>query len=99
MPTKIFSNRYFQVGAAAFSIAVAFVAYQNFTSSETEAETSAVISETSASTTAAIANTTDVTATTNDVIAEGAENNMTEVINNTAETDKINTADQETTNK
>lgn len=97
--TKIFSNRYFQAAAAAFSIAIAFIAYQDFTSSETEVETSAAINETNASTTATIVNTTDVAPTANDVITEDAENNMTEVINNTAETDKINTADQETTNK
>jgi hypothetical protein len=99
MTTKIFSNRYFQTGAAAFSIAIAFFAYQNFTSSETETEASAAISETSTSTTATVTNTTNVAPVTNDVIAEDAENNTTEVINNTAETDKINTADQETTNK
>jgi len=95
--TKIFSNRYFQAGATAFSIAVAFIAYQNFTSSDTETDTSVTINETNATTAATIANTTDAAPAADGTITEGADNNMTEVINNTAETDKINTVDQETT--
>jgi hypothetical protein len=97
--TKIFSNRYFQVGAVTFGIATAFFVYQTVTPSEAETATSsAMISEASISvTTPTTVNAALVVASSDNTVMENGTDNTTEVINNTPETNKINIADEEIT--
>ena len=84
--SNILSNRFFQGGLAIAAIGIAFFAYQNIGAEE--ADTTAATTEAPAEAEAAA----NVTTTT----GETEDNSIQEAVNNTTETDNINSAGEET---
>ena len=95
--TNIISNRFFQGGIAITIIAIAFFAYQGGISTEDANETTTIVNE------AAASNVTEGTTTTPAIVNTTSDNDINNdienAVNTNVESDTINTAVEETTNK